>query len=354
MMRRLLISLVLAMGTMAVTAATAAAATWNVWPGHSIQRAIRHASPGDTIFVHHGTYHQNLTIRKSHLTLVGRDVTLLPPATPRGFCPKFSAPEVNGICVLGQFDPATGAPGAATAGTRISGFRVRGFDGDGIFLFNVAGSRIVRNVAAHNSGYGIAGFVQHGGVYLWNASHDNHEPGFYLGDSPNADYVIAHNRAWNNQYGIFVRHSAHGNIHDNQMWGNCVGALLLDDGQPGGLNHLTLWNNRSWANDAACPADEEGAPPLSGIGIGLVGAHSTVLHDNTITNNVPGGATAFSGGLVMISAKPFGGLALRHNRVAHNTLSGNSPFDIFYDGSGGDNTFTDNSCATSHPAWICQ
>jgi hypothetical protein len=74
---------------------------------------------------------------------------------------------------------------------------------------------------------------------------------------------------------------------------------------------------------------------------------------NTITDNVPSGNTAFSGGLVMISAKPFGGLELRYNRVTHNTLSGNSPFDIFYDGSGRYNTFTDNSCSTSHPTWIC-
>jgi hypothetical protein len=352
-MRRLALTLALATGLTMATAATAGAAIHHVWPGHSIQRVIRAASPGDTIIVHHGTYHQNLTIRKSHITLIGRDVTLLPPATPRGFCPQFSAPEVDGICVLGRFDPDTGQPFAPTVGTRITGFRVRGFHGDGILLFNVAFSRIVGNVAAHNTGYGIVGFVQHGGVYLWNASHDNHEPGFYLGDSPDADYVIAHNRAWNNQYGIFVRHSAHGRIHDNEMWGNCVGALLLDDGQPGGLNHITFWHNRSWANDAACPADDEGAPPLSGIGVALVGAHSTVLSDNTITGNVPGGATAFSGGIVMVSATPFGGLALRHNRVIDNTLSANSPFDIFYDGSGGDNTFSGNHCTTSQPSWIC-
>jgi nitrous oxidase accessory protein NosD len=314
---------------------------------------LRHASPGDTIIVHHGTYHQNLTIRKSHITLIGRNVTLLPPATPRGLCPRLSAPEVNGICVLGRFDRSTFEPLAPTVGTRITGFRIRGFSGDGIFMYNVAFSRIVGNVAAHNAGYGIAGFVQHGGAYLWNSSHDNHEPGLYLGDSPNADYVIAHNRSWNNQYGIFVRHSAHGRIHDNQTWGNCVGAFLLDDGQPGGLNHMTLWDNRSWANDAACPADDEGAPPLSGIGVLLVGAHSVVLHDNVITKNVPSGPTARSGGLVMVSAKPFGGLRLRHNRVIDNTLRGNSPFDIFYDRSGGDNVFRGNTCNTSHPSWIC-
>jgi hypothetical protein len=39
--------------------------------------------------------------------------------------------------------------------------------------------------------------------------------------------------------------------------------------------------------------------------------------------------------------------------VIDNTLRGNSPFDIFYDRSGGDNVFRGNTCNTSHPSWIC-
>jgi nitrous oxidase accessory protein NosD len=352
--KRCAATLGLALVALLATAMPASAATWNVWPGHSIQRAIRHASPGDTIIVHHGTYHQSLTIRKSHLTLIGENVTLRQPATPRGLCAKLNAPLVGGICVIGGVDLNTGAPiGSPVTGTRISGFHIKGFSSDGLFMYHVANSHIVRNEAAHNGGYGIAGFVQQGGAYRWNTSHDNAEPGFYLGDSPNADYVIAHNRSWRNQYGIFIRHSAHGRVHDNQMWGNCVGAFLLDDGESGGLRSMTLWNNRSWANDKACPADNEGAPPLSGIGVLLLGARHTVLHDNRITNNVPGGPSFTSGGLVMLSAKPFGGLPLRHNRIEDNTITGNSAFDIFYDGSGFDNRFIGNTCATSQPGWIC-
>ena len=160
-MRRLAVTLVLAIGAMLVMSATASAATWHVWPGHSIQRTIRNASPGDTIIVHRGVYHENLTIRKSHLTLIGRHAVLRQPATARGLCALVSAPEVDGICVLGKFDRTTFAPLAPTVGTTVRGFRVRGFDGDGIFMYNVADSRIVHNVSAHNSGYGIAGFVQH-------------------------------------------------------------------------------------------------------------------------------------------------------------------------------------------------
>ena len=245
-MRRTALTFALAIAALLALSGTASAATWHVWPGHSIQRAIRHTSPGDTIIVHRGVYHENLTIRKSHLTLIGRHAVLKQPAHPRGFCAQVSAPEVDGICVLGKFD-ASFNPLRPTVGTTIRGFTVAGFHGDGIFMFNVADSRIVGNVSAHNSGYGIAGFVQHGGAYLWNRSHDNAEPGLYLGDSPQADYVIAHNTVYRNQYGVFIRHSAHGRVHDNRSWGNCVGMLLLDDGQPGGLHNMTLWNNGMWA-----------------------------------------------------------------------------------------------------------
>ena len=64
-MKRLGLTLGLAAVALAVLAAPAFAKTRNVWPGHSIQRAVNRAHPGDTVFVHHGTYHQTVAITKS-------------------------------------------------------------------------------------------------------------------------------------------------------------------------------------------------------------------------------------------------------------------------------------------------
>jgi nitrous oxidase accessory protein NosD len=337
-MRRLALTLALAAAAMAVLATPALAKTHDVWPGHSIQKAVNHAKPGDTVLVHHGTYHQTVAITKNDINLVGRDVTLLPPANPTGPCAQVSAPTVSGICVFGAVD-SSGNPDTTkpARGNLITGFRVEHFSGEGIFLFNVADTTIVRNVAAWNGDYGIVGFVQHGGRYLWNVSHD----------------VIAHNVSFGNEFGIFVRHSAHGVVRDNSVWGNCIGVFFLDDGQPGGEHNLALSHNRSWANDKACAASNDG-PAVSGIGVLFLGAQHSVARDNVIRANVASGPSPFSGGLLLLSAKSFGGgHDPAFDRVVGNTLSGNQPDDIIWDGTGTGNTFSGNSCATSSPSWIC-
>ena len=352
-MKRLGLTIGLAAIAMAVLATPAFAKTRNVWPGQSIQKAVNRAHPGDTVLVHHGTYHQTVAIRKNDINLVGRHVTLLPPAHPTGLCAQVSAPAVSGICVLGNFDSSFNAIPPAARGNSISGFRVEHFTGEGIFLYNVAGTSITHDIAAWNGDYGIVGFVQHGGRYLWNVSHDNAAPGFYLGDSPHANYVIAHNVSFNNEFGIFVRHSAHGVVRNNQVWGNCIGVFFLDDGQPGGEHNLTLSHNKSWANDKACAASDEG-PATSGIGVLLLGAQHSTVHDNTIRNNVASGPSPFSGGLLLVSAAGLtGGKNAAFDTVTGNTLSGNAPFDVIWDGAGAGNVFSGNSCSTSSPSWIC-
>ena len=188
-------------------------------------------------------------------------------------------------------------------------------------------------MSAYNSGYGIAGFVQHGGAYLWNRSHDNAEPGLYLGDSPHAHYVIAHNTVYRNQYGVFIRHSAHGRVHDNRP-GALRGHVPARRRRAGWSPQHDAVEQPRVANDKACAADDEGSPPLSGIGLLMVGARTTSVTHNWITGQQAGRRQLHlrRPGAGVGQDRWWQRLDPRHDTIAHNTITGNSPLDVFYDG----------------------
>jgi hypothetical protein len=140
-----------------------------------------------------------------------------------------------------------------------------------------------------------------------------------------------------------------------EVWGNCVGILALHSNGaapwdlPAGNYQIT--DNHVWANDKACPASQ--GPPLSGIGIALVGVHDTRVTNNEVSINRPSGPSPVSGGIVMLSPPEQPGVIPKNNTIRDNMLHNNSPFDLFSDGSGTGNRFLDNECATSQPPGLC-
>jgi hypothetical protein len=103
-------------------------------------------------------------------------------------------------------------------------------------------------------------------------------------------------------------------------------------------------------NTRACPANEEG-PPISGVGIALLGARGMEIKGNHIIHNVPSGPTEFSGGVLAVSG--FGGTPPTNNTLTGNKILRNKP-DIFWDKSGSGNRFKPNDCKTSKPARLCK
>ena len=90
---------------------------------------------------------------------------------------------------------------------------------------------------------------------------------------------------------------------------------------------------------------------MSGIGVAIINGHENTITGNLITNNVPSGDAAFSGGVLVLDLgggvqAPFG------NRIHGNVILHNQP-DILWDGSGTGNVFTHNVCETSQPAGLC-
>jgi Right handed beta helix region len=322
----------------------------------TISAAVAAARPGDTIKLHAGTYFDSVFIPIS-LTIDGAGwskTVIRPPNSSDNPC---NDGGMAGLCAVGAFDPATGELDTSqpVEDVAIKHLRVTGFTGTGVLGFNTDGLRVTKVRADHDGGYGIARFVSTDSVFEGNWTSYNEEAGLYMGDSPHADSVVRNNWSDHNGFGIFLRDSTEITASHNTVWGNCIGILALNsgDGAPGDLpaGDYRIVHNTAWANDRACPSSEdEGQPPLSGIGIALAGVHDTVVEKNVARANVPGGDTLVSGGIVIISTADTGGADPIDNVIRHNMLRDNEPADIVWDGTGSGNQVTHNKCQTAIPA----
>jgi len=345
------VAAVAAIAVMAMAAA-ASARTLVVTPGHSIQKKIDKANAGDTVIVQAGTYRESLDINK-RLHLAGQGAILTEGAPGHTLCNSMPGPDLVGICVHGKLKfSGGGAPKIVhrVRGIEISGFRVRGFSAEGIFGFGTRGLRVHNNRLAHNGGYGL--FSLNGGhVHLvHNVARGNGAPGLYVGDSPNARAEIRGNRSVRNGgEGILLRHASIGVVRRNVLAHNCIGLMVLADA-PGPAGSFTISGNRVVNNNKACKGDpDEGLPPMSGVGIALLGAHDTVVKNNVVRNQSAAHASFIHGGIVV--GRGIRGTPPRADRIFGNVSLGNSP-DVFWDSSGSVR-FHSNLCRTSRPGSVC-
>ncbi len=340
----------------AYAVSASASTTIVVGPGQSIQAAVNKASPGDTVLVEPGVYHQSVLIRKNGITLRGSGdflggTVLKPPASvPQNLCNIAFGP--TGVCILAKkVDTQTGAVIRAVHDDTVTAMYVTGFHGNGVFGYGTDGLRVTRVVAVNDGGYGISRFASTETLFADDVAMGNDEAGFYVGDSPDADTVVRDNRAVGNALGIFIRHAREVKVIGNRATGNCQGILVLDDGQPGGAGDVAVRHNSVFRNNKFCAANEE-APALQGGGILLLGATHTRVAGNSVAGNA--GQQVNSGGIVVVSARSLtGGGDPDHDTITHNTAFHDQPADLIWDGTGTGVSFTANHCKTSLPIGLC-
>ena len=211
----------------------------------------------------------------------------------------------------------------------ITGFRIVGFGGSGIFGYRTRNLKVSDVVAINNAAYGVASFEGIG-----TGSPATRSPAATMRASTSGTPTMptpwsAHNRSWGNALGILVRHSQKVIVSNNASWGNCIGVFLLADGQAGGSGQTAVLNNVVSANNDVCKqfADAGFLPVLGGGGIVLAGSQHNVILQNVVTDNR--GDTLFSGGIVLIAtprANEDGTFdASTNNLVFLNSLRGNQP-----------------------------
>ena len=360
-MRRFAIAACAAGLAIALSSGTAASAwasnTIVVGPGQSIQAAVNAASPGDTVLIKPGVYHQSVQIRTDGITLRGSGAfrggtVLVPPKSfPKTVCNGAFGP--TGVCILAKnVDPTTGAVITPVNDDTVSGLLVTGFPGNGVFGYGTNGLTVTRVVAINDGGYGISRFVSSRTLFANDTAIGNEEAGFYVGDSPQADTVVRDDQAYGNQFGIFVRHARHVLVTDNFVSGNCQGIMILDDGQPGGAGNVTVFDNRVFSNNKFCAKHGDTPVNLQGGGILLLGATRTLVTHNSVAGN--SGTQINSGGIVVASAQ-----ALTHGSnpnfdvIVGNTAFHNHPADLIWDRTGIGVRFRANHCQTSIPSGFC-
>jgi parallel beta-helix repeat protein len=325
-----------------------------VRPGESIQAAIDAASPGDTIIVKPGTYTEALVVQTDDLTLKGSKGTVLVMPDDAEPCVVFdpeAPPTVEGICVLGELSPEFEVTDPVE-NTRISGFTIRGFSGNGIFALGTEGLRATRNRAKDNAEYGIFVLVSTRPVLAYNKASGNGVAGLYVGGNQQVDAKIFGNTSWDNPIGIFLRDVSHGTAERNHVFGNCAGIVLLA-ASPGPVTDWKVRHNLAKANNKTDCGEEDPVP--SGVGILLFGASDNQITKNLVLGNR--GAAPYGGGIVLVSSDGAGGapvVAPSGNTVRKNVAFRNQPFDISWDGTGSGVVFRGNRCATSQPEGLCE
>ena len=342
-----------------VQPAVASADTRVVHPGQSIQAAVNASEPGDTVVVKAGTYYQSVRIATDGLTLRAHgQVTLKPSKYGYGEC--YQSGNAVGICVSSpEFEPGTSSNSERINDVTITGFRVEGFEGDGVFGFGTENLTVSDVVAVNNTAYGVASFEGIGTKFLRNSATGSHDAGIYVGDSHDANALVKNNRAWGNALGILVRNVQSAIVSDNHAWGNCIGVFLLADGQEGGSGHIAVLNNTVVGNNEVCMQFFEGGflPVLGGGGIVLAGSQHNVVFQNVVKDNHADTETIFSGGIVLVATprpRSDGSHdASTNNLVFLNRARGNDPADIVNDDASTSNLIVANLCRTSLPSGLC-
>ena len=261
--------------------------TWIVNDGpadfSSIQEAINSANKGDIIFVHNGTYYENVIVNKA-VSLIGenKDNTLV-DGNSIGNVIEVVANNVK----ITAFTVQNSGPEPHHSGIWLNyssfnniSYNIIKNNNDGVQLFNSNNNVFAGNNITNNDDDGIRfGGSSNNNVLTHNNITNNHDGISFLGSRNNNNVLTNNYVAHNNNEGLSLSASSNSTITGNFVADNRRGIWF-----GGSSNHLLTGNEVS---------DNR-------IGIDIGASNNNVLTGNNVSSNVEVGiAIAHSGNNVL-------------------------------------------------------
>ena len=264
---------------------------------HILQDAINAASPGDTIYVHNGTYYENIVINKP-INLIGEDrnhtIIYGKAATqPKDYLNGQKFIFYSGRWgEIGEIDATCGPQGPAYQDSWW--YHMNTTNGDGVVVINAD------NVT-------LSGFTIKNRAYLGSA-------GIYI----NSNYTaVTGNNIRDNMHGIYLDHGSNNVLSDNNITCRLHGGYFWHDSYGIGL-YDSSDNIIAHNTIISCGA----------TGITLMSSnsnHNNTIYMNTVTDNI-NGISLESGA---------------YNTILQNIITHNS--DTGIDNGGDNNTISRNT-----------
>ncbi|AOS61973.1 right-handed parallel beta-helix repeat-containing protein [Actinoalloteichus hymeniacidonis] len=303
-----------------------------VRPGESIQQALDSAGAGAIVRLTEGTYAEHLLIRHSGVTLVGdgAERTVLEPGgdAPAGIPVLTDAKtEVSsGIVVYAE----------GVTGFTLRSLAIKGFTGAAVYAHTTTDLHIEDVVAEDNALWGIYVRESSGIQVRGCRASGSQYGGVALSFCQRSEALIEDNETFGNAFGIFVDNASFAQVRRNRSHGNAAGVLVLNQvypGEPeGGSTDNLIMDNELRDNGLSAGVVPDGlgdaGPPISGVGVGLIGAERTTVVGNHIVDHHPSGPSVIGGAVAMASSTEWGGGPVQDNRVLWNRITGNEPLDV--------------------------
>jgi nitrous oxidase accessory protein NosD len=353
--RRNLLLIGIAAGILTLAPA-ADARTVTVKPGESIQAAVDAATPGSTIMVLPGVYHEPgndraVTITRDDIHLVARaghgdDVVI-----------EASGGQTDGVWVspvdtVGTTEderPPCGTSGARLHGFRMQGFTVRGFSRFGVYLACADDFSVTRTTSTDNGEYAIFPVAsRHGRLSHDVGARTRSDACLYVGEDE--DVVVDHSTATDCQIGFEIENSRHVVMRQNLARANTAGIIVdvINDRLTTVCADNRVEGNVFDANNrasSALPTDDT-ADLQPGIGIIIDGADRTRVAHNTIRGHTLAGLTLVDFCLDRPDICAMPGLPIDprpdDNRILANTFEANANQVFFFPNGGTGNCFSHN------------